>query len=256
MRNNFCWHCQSILINVKNNIMNQNKEIPQHVVVIPDGNRRWAQDKGLEPWAGHDAGAKIIEEIVQKARDIEIKYLSFWGSSVENMQKRPIKERHALVNVYEKYFEKLMSSEDIFENQVQINVFGHWREQLPKNLVQIIEGGVEKTKDHQRFFLNFFLSYSGDEEMLQAVRDIANSTVRNDDITKDTIKEHLLTKDLPPVDYLIRTGGEPHLSAGFMMWDIANAQLFFSERYFPDFDADEFGIAIDEYSQRVRRLGA
>jgi undecaprenyl diphosphate synthase len=232
------------------------QEMPQHVVIIPDGNRRWAKDKGLEPWAGHEEGAKMIKNIVKKARNMDIKYLSFWGSSVENMKKRPIKERRALIKVYEKYFTQLMSSEDIFKDEVCINVFGYWKDQLPISLVHILEEGIEKTKHHKKYFLNFFLSYSGDEEMIKAIQSITDNVAKGTIITRKVVKEHLLTKDIPPVDYLIRTGGEPHLSTGFMMWDIANAQLFFSNKNFPDFDSSVFSEAIEDYILRKRRLGA
>ncbi len=236
--------------------MNNNEKVPNHVAIIPDGNRRWAKVNGVRPWDGHAAGAKIIEGLTKKARDIGIKYISFWGSSEENMKKRSLKERNELIKIYEKYFTKLMSSDDIFDDKVCIKVLGKWREQLPKRLVNIIEDGLEKTKKHKKYYLTFFLSYSGDEEMLGAVKEIATSYNKGTKITKKIIKNHLLTKDLPAVDYLIRTGGEPHLSAGFMMWDIANAQLFFSNEYFPDFGDKKFEEAISEYVRRTRRLGA
>jgi undecaprenyl diphosphate synthase len=236
--------------------MNNLEIVPKHVAIIPDGNRRWAKDRGLKPWDGHDEGAQKIEQITRKARELNIKYLSFWGSSIENLQKRSIKERQALLKIYEVYFEKLMSSEDIFEQKVKINVLGNWKKQLPNKLVHIINNGIEKTKYHDNFFLNFFLAYSGDIEMVEAVQNIVDTANKNTKVTPNLIKENLLTKDLPPVDYLIRTGGEPHLSAGFMMWDIANAQLFFSDEYFPDFDSERFEISIKEYGNRVRRMGA
>ncbi len=236
--------------------MDNNQEIPNHIAIIPDGNRRWAKAHGVKPWDGHAAGANIIEELTKKAHDIGIKYVSFWGSSEENMKKRSLKERRELVKIYEKYFIKLISSDDIFDDEVCINVLGKWREQLPKSLIDIIEEGIEKTKNHKKYHLTFFLSYSGDEEMLSAVEKIVESYNKETKITKKIIKEHLLTKDLPVVDYLIRTGGEPHLSAGFMMWDIANAQLFFSDEHFPDFGGEKLEQAIEEYAKRARRLGA
>ncbi|HIP50278.1 MAG TPA: di-trans,poly-cis-decaprenylcistransferase [Candidatus Pacebacteria bacterium] len=236
--------------------MDNTQEIPNHVAIIPDGNRRWARARDVEPWDGHAAGADIIEELTKKARDIGIKYISFWGSSEENMKRRSLRERRELIKIYEKYFNKLMSGDDIFDDEVRINVFGKWREQLPKSLVSIIEEGIEKTKNHKKHHLTFFLSYSGDEEMMGAIEKIVKSYEKGVKITKEIIKKHLLTSDLPAVDYLIRTGGEPHLSTGFMMWDIANAQLFFSDEYFPDFGCEEFEKAIEEYVKRTRRLGA
>lgn len=229
--------------------------IPQHVAIIPDGNRRWAKKKGRDPWDGHEEGAKRIEDIARKARDLGIKHISFWGSSVENMTKRPLRERQELIGVYERYFTKLINSEEVRRDQVRINIIGYWRERLPASLVKILEKGIEQTKNNDRYFINFFLLYSGDAEMRDAIRAMVESYDSGQDITNDVIKAHLMTKDLPPVDYMIRTGGEPHLSAGFLMWDTANAQLFFSDCNFPEFGAENFTEAIEEYARRARRLG-
>ena len=226
------------------------------MAIIPDGNRRWARNHGLEPWDGHEAGAKMIEEIAKKARDMGISCISFWGSSVENMKKRPLRERKALLRIYENYFEKLINSEDIVRDQIRINIIGQWREQMPKKLVNLLEEGMRRTRSHKKNTLNFFLSYSGDVEMLSAIGAIVEKYDDRDDITMQTIKENLMTRELPPVDYLIRTGGEPHLSAGFLMWEIANAQLYFEDVMFPDFNATAFEKSISEYVRRTRRLGA
>ena len=99
------------------------------------------------------------------------------------------------------------------------------------------------------------MAYNGDDEMLEAVKKIVKNKISPQDISEDMIKENLMTQNLPPVDYMIRTGGEPHLSAGFMMWDTANAQLYFSEKYYPDFGTAEFEEAISDFLNRGRRLG-
>jgi len=230
--------------------------LPNHVVVIPDGNRRWAKKSGLKPWEGHIAGAEKIEELVRKALEMKIKNISFWGSSVDNLKKRPLMEKKALLDIYEKYFKKLMDSEEIHQNEARINIIGRWREQFPESLKRILEQGMEKTKTYKNYNLNFFLAYNGDDEMLDAIKKISakiGANVKN--ITDALVKENLMTKDLPAVDFLIRTGGEPHLSAGFMMWDLANTQLYFSKKLFPDFDKSDFEKAIFDFSQRGRRLG-
>lgn len=229
--------------------------VPKHIAIIPDGNRRWAKARGLKPWDGHEAGAKNMEKIVEQAFKLEIKSLSFWGSSLENLGKRPLREKKALLRIYEKYFKKIIESKEIHQNQARINIIGKWREQLPKKLVKILEDGMEKTKNYKNYNLNFFLAYSGDDEMIDAVENIAKKYKPGQKITGATIKENLTTKKLPPVDLLIRTGGDPHLSVGFMMWDIANAQLYFSEKYFPDFGEKEFAEAVREYQRRERRHG-
>lgn len=234
---------------------NDKATVPQHLVIIPDGNRRWAAARGLEPWAGHDEGAARIEELVAAARDMGIRYVSLWGSSMENLTKRPIKERAALLDVYERYFDKLLHDSAIARDQVRIHVIGYWREALPRTLVRMLEHGIADTAHHDRYHLTFFLNYSGDYEMVEAVRAIVAAGVTPDAVSATTIKSHLLTADLPPVDFLIRTGGEPHLSAGFLMWDTANAQLYFDDALFPDFDAARLRHAVDDYARRVRRMG-
>ncbi len=229
--------------------------LPTHIAIIPDGNRRWAKERGLQPWEGHEAGAKAMEKIVRRAFDLKIKCLSFWGSSRENLEKRPLREKQELLRVYEKYYQKLIASEDVHKNKARLNVIGRWREQFPPKLKKIFEEGIKKTRHYSNYFLNFFVAYSGDDEMVEAVKKIVKSRVTAEEISGKIIKDNLMTRELPPVDLLIRTGGEPHLSAGFMMWDIAESQLYFSEKYFPDFDGEELEKAIREYQRRERRHG-
>lgn len=230
--------------------------LPNHVAIIPDGNRRWAKERELAPWEGHTAGAERIEELVRKALAMKIKNISFWGSSMDNLKKRPLLEKRALLGIYEKYFKKLMDSDEIHQNEARINIIGRWREQFPESLKKILEEGMEKTKNYSKYNLNFFLAYSGDDEMVEAIKKISLKIGKNiQDVTGELIKENLMTKNLPEVDFLIRTGGEPHLSAGFLMWDIANAQFYFSEKLFPNFTAKDFEKAIFDFSQRGRRLG-
>lgn len=236
--------------------MTEKNILPIHVAIIPDGNRRWARSRGLKPWEGHEAGAENMEALVRRALDLGIKSLSFWGSSLENLKKRPLEEKRALLGIYERYFTKLIESEDIVKNEVRINVLGRWEEQFPGKLTKILKSGIEKTRHHQKHLLNFFLAYNGDDEMIEAIRSIVNEfSGQPEKITAETIKEHLMTRDLPPVDLLIRTGGDPHLSNGFMMWEVANSQLYFFEGNFPDFQPDDLVVAIEEFGQRERRMG-
>lgn len=230
--------------------------LPNHVVIIPDGNRRWAKERGLDPWNGHEAGAENTELLVREARRLGVREISFWGSSLENLTKRPVAESRALLSIYETYFAKLAESEDIHADQARIRFIGHWEEQFPDSLRQVMYRCIESTKHYDRYFLNFFLAYSGDDEMRIAFERASHEIQSGVQVTDELIKKHLMTKDLPPVDYLIRTGGEPHLSAGFMMWDIADAQLFFSDKLYPDFGPETFRAAIEEYGERSRRFGS
>jgi len=121
-----------------------------------------------------------------------------------------------------------------------------------------VQEAIDATKDYSKLFLNIFLAYSGTDEMLEAIRSItekAKDAKSKIQITPELLKQHLFTKDLPPVDLLIRTGGEPHLSAGFMMWDCADTQLYFTEKYWPDFTTSDFDSALADYATRGRRFG-
>lgn len=229
--------------------------MPHHVVIIPDGNRRWAKERGEEPWFGHEAGAKNTEALVKEAREQGVRELSFWGSSLENLSKRPVAETKALLRIYEEYFSRLLQNEDIHRDQARLRFIGRWREQFPEKLKKILFQLEEETKGYEQYGLNFFLAYSGDDDMRQAIQTISETLPTGSQVTDRVIKDALMTRELPPVDLLIRTGRDPHLSAGFMMWDIANAELSFSEKLFPDFGPEAFVQALWAYGERERRLG-
>lgn len=227
--------------------------LPHHVAIIPDGNRRWANARGLAPWEGHQAGAKNTESLIRIAQELGIKELSLWGSSLENLTKRSLEEKAGLLKVYAENFKAILGSQEIQSGQVRIRFIGRFRETFPKPLLELIDTIEEKTKNNTEYFLNFFLAYSGDDDMLFAVNTLVESGKK--EISREDLKGALMTKDVAPVDYLIRTGGDPHLSTGFMMWDTANAELFFTDTLFPDFDGEAFAAAIIEYSDRARRGG-
>jgi len=234
------------------------KNIPNHIAIIPDGNRRWAKSKELKSWVGHQYGAEALKKILRTALDLKIQYLSFWASSKDNLKKRPLREVKFLLNLFQKEFTELASDKDIHKNKVKINIIGNWKRQFPEKVKAPMKRCIEATKDYNQFYLNFFVAYSGTSEILKAVQKIAKRKLVDSKlrITPEFIKENLLTRNLPPVDYLIRTGGEPHLSDGFMMWDTANSQLYFSDKLWPDFTARDFRKAVEEYSRRERRFGA
>lgn len=235
-------------------------QLPTHVAIVPDGNRRWAKKRNLKPWEGHKQGAQMIENIAKEGLNLKIKYLTFWGSSEDNLRKRPLQERKALLEIYEQYFKKLIQNDDVYKNEVQINIIGKWAEQFPKKLISILKDGIERTKNHSNYFLNFLLAYNGNNDMLSAVKKVAQSFYQRgnfEDISSESIRSNLMTSRLPDVDLLIRTGVEddPHNSAGFMLWQTQNSQYYFSNKMLPDFGANEFREAIESYSQREIRLG-
>lgn len=240
---------------------NLSKEnLPFHVAIIPDGNRRWAKKRGLEPWKGHEAGAKIIENISQQALDMGIRCVTFWGSSMDNLTKRPMQEKLALLDIYERYFNKLMEDPKIQENKIRIRIVGRWREQFPGKLKGILEDGIKKTADHSNNFLNFLLAYDGSDDILEATKRIVELVSEKKErvkIDEKLISDNLLSNQLPSVDLIIRTGteGDPHNSAGFLMWQTRDSQYYFTDKLFPDFDAEEFASSIKDYQKRNRRLG-
>ena len=235
------------------------KNIPNHVAIIPDGNRRWARKKGIKAWLGHREGVKAFEKILDKSRELKIPYFTFWGGSWDNLTKRSKIEINFLFKVYTEQFKRVADDKRIHQNKVKINVLGRWKEILPKETQEAIERAMEVTKSYNNFFLTFLLAYDGTDEMLDCVQKIAKiSQDKKIKISKNLIKENLWTKDLPPVDLIIKTGCEsdPHNSAGFMMWDTIYSQLYFTQTLFPEFGPKEFEEIIEDYSKRERRLGA
>lgn len=233
--------------------MENTLNIPKHIAVIPDGNRRWAKQHLLLPWEGHEKGSEILEPLLEVIVAKGIRYASFWGSSKDNLTKRPSQEVTCLLNIFKKYFKSLAEKPIIHRNEIHIDILGAWREQFPEEVREVMENALEKTKHYNKFFVNFFIAYSGTGEMLDAINRIVVSGEKK--IDEASLKCHLLTKDLPPVDLLVRTGGEPHNSDGFMMWDTANAQLYFSDKLWPDCTAADLENALSDFASRGRRMG-
>ena len=234
------------------------KNIPKHIAIIPDGNRRWAKKRRLFPWKGHYQGAKTLEKVLERAIELNIPYITFWGGSWDNLTKRPKKEISFLVRIYDQQFKRLSEDKRVRENRVKIKALGRWKEILPEKTQKIIKQAIEKTKNYNNFFLTFLLAYNGTDEIVDCVRKIAKAcNPRPIKVSEKTIKENLWTRRLPPVDLVIRTGCEndPHNSTGFMMWHTAYSQFHFTKTLFPDFKTKEFDKIIKDYSKRERRLG-
>lgn len=240
--------------------MNKNgdrpENLPLHVAIIPDGNRRWARQNKLKLHQGHETGVKALRSVLEAALDLSIPYFSFWGSSKDNILKRPKPEVQYLFYLFEKNFNAITTDPDIHENKVRVNVLGEWEELVPEAVKKAIRNAIDSTRHYDRFTLNFFIGYNGTDEMKTAISRIVELCRSDPDrkVDFDLIKDNLLTRGQPPVDLLIRTGGEPHLSVGFMMWDLANAQLYFSPKLWPDFTGDDFRAAIRDYASRERRF--
>ncbi len=235
--------------------MSEILNIPNHIAIIPDGNRRWAKKKMLAPWIGHRKGSEILDELVDVLVKYDITHMTFWGSSKDNMTKRAKEEVKYLLEIFKNQFAELAENEKIHKNQMRINVIGSWREQFPEDVKKSIEKAIDETKNYSKFFINFMIAYSGTDEIISAVKNIVEEKKESTEINKENFKDFLLTKNMPSVDLLVRTGGEPHNSDGFMMWETANSQLYFSDKLWPDFTKEDLEESIKEYSRRERRLG-
>ncbi len=223
-----------------------------HLAIIPDGNRRWAKEKGLQAWKGHIESVQKTIDLIKKAFRSGIKYVTFWTCSYDNLSKRPIEEVYVIENIFKQSMKQLVEDKDIHDGQVKVDCLGEWRDLLKKDTIEAFTKAEEATKNYSNHHLTFLVGYNGDREMLHAINNVNNS---NDKITPEILKQNLWTKDLPPVDLVIRTGGEPHLSTGFMMWDIKNAQLYFSEKLWPDFTNEDLMKAIEDFEIKSRRFG-
>ena len=229
-----------------------------HVAIIPDGNRRWAKEKGIAPEQGHRVGIKTLEKLLDKSIEMKIPHLTFWAASYDNLTNRSKKEVNFLIQFLTKEFQRLLEDAKIQRNKVRVRILGRFKGIFPTKTLGIIEKLMRKTEKYDIFSLTILLAYNGTDEMVEATKGLTawlkRKAIR---ITGELIKRFLWTKDLPPVDLVIRTGcqGDPHNSAGFMMWHTANSQYYFTKTLFPNFSPEEFEKAVQDFLKRQRRLG-
>ena len=228
--------------------------IPKHVAIIMDGNGRWAKDKGLPREFGHQNGVNSVKSIVQEAYKSGIEYLTLYAFSIENWD-RPSDEVSSLMSL-------LVSTlrdefDEIFDKDIKLNAVGEINS-LPKEVVSELEFIINKTKNNRKMNLTLALSYGGKQEIFNAVKMIAykvkNNLIELNNFDDSIINSHLYTKNLPDVDLLIRTSGEQRIS-NFLLWQIAYAELYFTDVYWPDFSKDDFNLALENYKSRERRFG-
>ena len=229
--------------------------LPQHIAVIPDGNRRWARARRLSPWEGHREGVKRFREVSEVAWQSGVPYFTFWAGSEENLLERSRIEVRFLVSLLKNELRRQLASRETEEKQIRFRLIGRWREILKdKKLNDLAEKLEEKTKNFVKCHLTILFGYDGRREMAEAIHKIKDKRekIKAD---YDMIKSALWTRELPMVDVVLRTGGEPHWSAGFMMWHTAYSQFYFTEKFWPDFDEKEFKKALTDYARRERRFG-
>ena len=228
--------------------------IPQHIAIIMDGNGRWAKERGLPRFKGHEVGGENVETIISIAPKYGVKYLTFYAFSKENWQ-RPKPEVAFLMNLLANYLQYKVKK--MHDNNVVFNGIGNIKE-LPPKIQEKIAEGMELTRRNTGITATFALSYSSRFEITQACRQIAQDVksgkLSAQDITEEEISRHLYTRDLPDPDLLIRTSGEMRIS-NFLLWQISYTELYITDKFWPEFTEEDFATAIQEFQKRERRFG-
>lgn len=233
--------------------MNTELNIPNHVAIILDGNRRWAKKRGMKPQEGHYKGFTNLENLVDYVFSKGVKVLSVYAFSTENFS-RAKEEVDYLMDLFAVAFKKYFEKQN--KKNVKI-VFSGRREPLPEKVLKMIDEVTQKTKDNNGPIFNICVNYGGRPEIVDTTKKICEM-VKNGEISIDDIDEDLFTKnlyqDLPAIDLMIRTSGELRLS-NFLLWQNAYAEFYFPEIEFPGFDEKEFDKALEVFDKRNRRFG-
>ncbi|WP_372945289.1 isoprenyl transferase [Muriicola sp.] len=239
-------------MNTIEDINNQN--LPVHLAIIMDGNGRWAKQRGKLRIFGHENGVKSVRETVENCAKIGIEYLTLYAFSTENW-KRPKLEVDTLMNLLVSSLKKELKT--LNKNNIRLNAIGRIESLPPKAYGELLEV-IEKTSGNTAMVLTLALSYGAREEIRHAVQEISfkvkNNIISPGDIDDAIINSHLYTHNLPDVDLLIRTSGE-HRISNFLLWQIAYAELFFTDVFWPDFRGEHLAEALKNYQNRERRFG-
>jgi undecaprenyl diphosphate synthase len=223
--------------------------IPQHIVLFPDGNRRWAREKGLNTLDGHKKGYENLVDFSVWCKNRGVKVLTAFGFSTENWN-RTKEEVDYLMDLLENGLIKNFKRN---KEGTRVRIIGQ-RERLPQSLQNAIKEVEEETKNNSDLFLNLAISYGGKWDILNAVKNIIKDGVKIDKITEDVFEKHLSTAGLPNPDLIIRAGGEMRMS-NFVLWQAAYSELYFCPKYWPDFTEQDLDEALAEFDKRLRRFG-
>jgi len=239
------------LYNLSLNILNNEKiNIPNHIVIIPDGNRRWAREKGWKAYIGHRHAMSYerIKTFFDKTKELKIKYFSFWGFSTENWD-RETKEIDVIFQVFRSSIKKW--KEEFVKEGIKFKHSGR-KDRLPKDIIQSMSELEELTKNENKLVFQFCFDYGGRDELVRAYNRMLKDGITS--INELTIKNYLDSKNIPDPDLIIRTAGEKRTS-GVMAYQSTYAELYFTNVFFPDFTPQDLERAILDYSARTRRFG-
>lgn len=230
--------------------------VPNHLGIIMDGNRRFAKELSASREAGHGIGAEKLEEVLDWAKEVGIKYCTVYAFSKENTN-RSDDEVDELMDLFEKKFEEISVDQRIHENKIQVRVIGN-KDSLPDRVKEAIEKAEKATENYDEFFLNIAINYGGRKELVNATKELCKRVNQGQlepgEIDEKTLDEHLFISDLPDPDLIIRTSGEERLS-GFLLWKSAYSELYFCETNWPALTKLDFLEAITDYQSRERRFG-
>lgn len=228
--------------------------IPNHIAVIMDGNARWAKNKGLPIAVGHKSGSKAIKTLVKSAAEFGVQYITIYAFSTENWQ-RPDEEVNYLMLLLKEYLAKEI--DELIENGVKIVVSGNL-DNIEKSVVEKIRRVEEQTKNNQTICLNVAFGYGSRQEILDSFKkilvDIENKKITFNEVDEELISKNLYQPQIPDPDLLIRTAGELRLS-NFLLWQLAYTELYFTNKFWPDFSKEDLAEAIFEFNQRKRNYG-
>ena len=227
-------------------------EIPDHIALVPDGDRRWARARGLSPLEGHRAGYFALKKLAKASRDLGVHTVTLWGFSTENWE-RSSKETDNIMNLARKMVNDFMS--DAIKDGVRLVHLGR-KDRLPRDLVELISNAEEKSKNNTKHILNIGLDYGGRDEILRAVKKVVADKVPVEEIDEKLFDSYLDTHDqpYPEPDLFIRTSGEQRTS-GLLPWQMAYTEYYFEQCHLPDFTPEKLKAAILDFSRRRRRFG-
>lgn len=226
--------------------------IPNHIAIIPDGNRRWAKEHKLPSLEGHRRGFDVAIKIGRKIRSMGVNTMTMWAFSTENWN-RSKEEVLYLMTMYEKFIEKNLK--EAMREKIRIIHLGR-KDRISKKLLEIIQNSEEKTKNFNNYILNIALDYGGRDEIIRTIKKISNNELLIANLSEENFNEFLDTANqtYPNPDLIIRTSGEQRTS-GLMIWQAAYAEYIFLNKHFPDVNDQDIEQAVEEYSRRQRRFG-
>jgi len=224
--------------------------IPKHIALTPDGNRRWAKQQGLKPWDGHEKGIENFKKFLEWCYDLGVEHVTAYSMSRENLGKRNRAEISFLFKLYEKYLRQVMDSKLVHDKQVKV-LFAGDTSVFPDNIQQLLDEIREKTSNYKKRTVTLCMNYSGRAEIITAIKKLDEKSIKK--LDEENFSKLLYNPEIPDPDLIIRTA-EKRIS-NFLLWQSAYSEIYFSDKFFPDFKKQDLMKAIEQYNQTERKYG-